>query len=407
MRKTEIIIFCYHIISLKVLPTMYRTYFIVSNRILVSLLYVYTLFLFVPLEHGVKASIPRPFSSLSTTSIIPSKVAHKDITETKIKDLLQRIHRWQKIHSKFENNFPFVTVTYAQSLDGMIAIRKTDNDDSKVDDKSTINSHSNKGVSSNLQLSCEESFKLTHALRSIHDGILIGGNTLLNDNPRLNNRLWISTTNENCNDEHLIQHEPVPIILDTHLNHVMKMIHSNTKIKSASTHEKIIICCSEDAYKSYNEEIQSNYKCKCIHLVPCKLNEQRMELGDNGKDLELKGGGLNLHSILHNLCSEHGIKSIMVEGGASILSSFMLDAKLFVNCVCITIVPKMIGGKNGVLSLQACNLIKERHSSDYDEKVVIEALEFDPMYTAWTTIGSDCIFLGVCGVSEGDINQGD
>ncbi|CAM9228488.1 unnamed protein product [Pylaiella littoralis] len=63
---------------------------------------------------------------------------------------------------------PFVTLTYAQSIDGSIAGA----------DKSQV------------CLSGPESRTMTHGLRSIHDAILVGAGTVRQDNPRLNVRHW-------------------------------------------------------------------------------------------------------------------------------------------------------------------------------------------------------------------------
>ncbi|GEM06577.1 hypothetical protein Rt10032_c01g0594 [Rhodotorula toruloides] len=58
---------------------------------------------------------------------------------------------------------PFVTLTYAQSLDGKIA---------------------GKG-GKQLMLSGTESMTLTHRLRQLHDSILVGVGTVINDDPQL------------------------------------------------------------------------------------------------------------------------------------------------------------------------------------------------------------------------------
>src|SRR5450759_4780012 len=62
---------------------------------------------------------------------------------------------------------PFVTLSYAQSVDGSIAARP----------------------SRPFSLSCEKSFEMTHLLRSRHDALLVGINTVLVDDPRLTVRL--------------------------------------------------------------------------------------------------------------------------------------------------------------------------------------------------------------------------
>src|SRR5690606_10285843 len=77
---------------------------------------------------------------------------------------------------------PFVTLSYAQSLDGSIAIRSGEP----------------------LVLSGPESLCFTHHLRSIHDGILVGIGTVLSDDPQL--------TVRHCEGE-----SPQPIVLDSQL----------------------------------------------------------------------------------------------------------------------------------------------------------------------------------------------
>ena len=86
-----------------------------------------------------------------------------------IEEIISRINH-KKQEMKHESH-PFVMVTYAQTLDGSIAINYA-NKEEKL--KS----------SSNLILSCPDAFRLTHALRANFDAILVGGFTLSTDNPR-------------------------------------------------------------------------------------------------------------------------------------------------------------------------------------------------------------------------------
>ncbi|KAJ1674886.1 2,5-diamino-6-(ribosylamino)-4(3H)-pyrimidinone 5'-phosphate reductase [Spiromyces aspiralis] len=57
---------------------------------------------------------------------------------------------------------PWVTVSFAQSLDGKLGMDGFQ-----------------------LALSSDESMAMTHQLRCVHDGILVGINTVINDDPRL------------------------------------------------------------------------------------------------------------------------------------------------------------------------------------------------------------------------------
>lgn len=67
---------------------------------------------------------------------------------------------------------PFITLTFAQSLDGKI---------------------SKKGQQ--ILISGKESLAMTHRLRSLHDGIMVGIGTALIDNPQLNGN---KTRNDFC-----------------------------------------------------------------------------------------------------------------------------------------------------------------------------------------------------------------
>lgn len=240
-------------------------------------------------------------------------------------DILKEISEYQRNCKSDKNPFPFICVSYAQSLDGYVALASMTSDSS----------------SSNLKLSCDDSFLLTHALRSIHDGIMIGGNTLVTDNPRLNNRLWKNFNGfaDPSNEEYHYK-QPIPIILDTELKHLSKLIEENTELNVLSSHARIIVCCSKDAKERF--QLQVGTFCKnrdvMISLIPC-LKSDLTQL-------------LDLKSVLKELKSHCGITSIMVEGGASILSTFLSeDGIKFVNSICVTICPKLIGGMEGLGAL--------------------------------------------------------
>ncbi|OEU21435.1 dihydrofolate reductase [Fragilariopsis cylindrus CCMP1102] len=227
---------------------------------------------------------------------------------------------------------PFVTITYAQSIDGKIALI-LDNEEEKVILKSNPKT---KTTSSNFAISGPESLRLTHALRSIHDAILIGGKTLVIDNPRLNNRLWLlssssssssSNTNETedttyGNDTNNIpllqvqqqQQQPRPVVLDTHLTYIRQLGNS---IRA----KNLIVCCSEDAYNKAIREGSYKHKTTNTHTSSNSI--------------------LDISDVLLRLKDEFGIQSIMVEGGGFIISEFM-NEKLF-DYLCVTISPKLLG----------------------------------------------------------------
>lgn len=73
-----------------------------------------------------------------------------------------------------------LTVTFAQSLDGKLAGPN----------------------GAQIALSCPESMKMTHRLRTVHDAILVGANTALNDNPQLNSKCTIGTNSDMFDTPH-------------------------------------------------------------------------------------------------------------------------------------------------------------------------------------------------------------
>ena len=94
-----------------------------------------------------------------------------------IDDFLLQVEREHK-----SSDLPLVTLTYAQSLDGSLALRR----------------------GAPIDLSGEAAFALSHRLRAWHDAILIGIGTVLSDDPRLTLRL-------------IEGEDPQPVILDSQL----------------------------------------------------------------------------------------------------------------------------------------------------------------------------------------------
>ncbi|CAG8559826.1 9154_t:CDS:2 [Diversispora eburnea] len=163
------------------------------------------------------------------------------------------------------SNLPFVTLTYAQSLDGKI---------------------SGSG-GQQLTLSCKESMIMTHRLRTLHDGILVGIGTLLKDDPRLTARLIESKEISSVK-------QPQPIILDS-------------KLRFPLTARLLI--------QSKTEEFKA----------PWIFTRQ-----------------LSIYQILKILHSPpFSITQLMVEGGAKLIQSFLKSE--MVNLLIITISPIFIG----------------------------------------------------------------
>jgi GTP cyclohydrolase II len=176
---------------------------------------------------------------------------------------------------------PYVTLTYAQSLDGSIAARP---------------GHP-------LALSCHESQAMTHALRASHDAILVGIGTVLADDPSLTVRLAAGDN-------------PQPVVLDSRLR-----------------------------FPLYAKLLQQNGPRPWIATSSLADVEREATLAQLGAQVHRLPTGrqslIDLSALL-NLLGDKGINSLMVEGGAQIITNFL--ASRLVDQVVVTIAPVVVGG---------------------------------------------------------------
>jgi GTP cyclohydrolase II len=176
---------------------------------------------------------------------------------------------------------PYVTLAYAQSLDGSIAARP----------------------GQMLRLSNSLSQAMTHHLRARHDAILVGINTVLSDDPRLTVRLAAGR-------------DPRPVVIDGCLR-----TPSSARL-FASPAGGPIVATSQMACPDREERLR-----RAGALVV------RVASGPDGR--------LDLSSFLASL-SQMKVGSLMVEGGAGILNSFLSDR--LADQVVVTISPRFVGG---------------------------------------------------------------
>ena len=181
---------------------------------------------------------------------------------------------------------PFVTVKVAQSLDGKIA--------TKTGDSKWITS--------------DKSRSYAHRLRADFDAIMVGVNTVLRDNPRLD--AWFS------------KKQPVKIVVDSQLS-----IHEDANLFSGQS--KVIIAT--------------------LPIAPGQETENRKLLSSRAKILEIreKSGQVNLRDMMKKLASLE-IANILVEGGGTLIGT-LFDEGL-VDKVLFFLSPKIIGGKDAVSS---------------------------------------------------------
>lgn len=239
-------------------------------------------------------------------------------------NLNQQIERWllSLRERAAASDRPFVTLSYAQSWDGSITLQSGEP----------------------LALSGEPAMQLTHHLRSLHDGILVGIGTVLSDDPRLNVRQWHGP-------------DPQPIVLDAHFRIPpgARLCHLLEK--------RCWILTSADAVCPADSALE------IIRLT-----------GDSN-------GQVCLHQALREL-KRRGINSLMVEGGANVITGF-LKQKL-VDAMVLTVAPRLVGGYKAVGDLA------------FDDRVSLP--QIDPVFT--DTLGSDLIMWGQVKYNTADVKNG-
>lgn len=179
---------------------------------------------------------------------------------------------------------PFVTLTYAQSVDGSIAARRG---------QMTL-------------ISGPEAMEWTHRIRAAHDAVLVGIGTVLSDDPQLTVRL-------------VEGRNPQPVVVDSHLRFPLsaRMLRDG---------ELPWVATTDEAGTDRQRELEA-----------AGVEVMRLPAEANGR--------VSLPALLEEL-ARRGVQSLMVEGGAAIISSF-LSAHL-VDRLVLTIAPRLLDGLSAV-----------------------------------------------------------
>ena len=149
-----------------------------------------------------------------------------------------------------------------------------------------------------IELSNTEDFERVHDLRSKCDAIIVGINTVIEDNPNLT-----------VNGKYSSGSNPIRVILDTN-------------------------------YRTPENSNILNGESKTIIVVGDKTVDRKLP---NVKILRCGNKEVNLEKLFNHL-KELNVKNILVEGGETVLWSF-LEKKLF-NELNIFVSSVIIGGKN-------------------------------------------------------------
>lgn len=211
---------------------------------------------------------------------------------------------------------PRVTLSFAQTLDGRVAA---------VD-------------GSSQWISGPESLRFCHRLRAAHDAIMVGIGTVLRDDPRLTVRL-------------VEGRDPLRVIVDS----TLRIPLSAAVIRDGAARGTVLACTA---------------------AAPAERRAALQELGVTILTLPATSTGrVDLAALLATL-GEHSIASLMVEGGARLLTS-LLRARL-ADAVAITIAPLILGagpaaiGDLGITALGQAIRLANATWTRYGTDVVVE-----------------------------------
>ncbi|MCB8950658.1 MAG: GTP cyclohydrolase II [Ardenticatenales bacterium] len=201
---------------------------------------------------------------------------------------------------------PFVTLTYAQSLDGSIAAHR----------------------GQPLPLSGPEAMRLTHQLRAAHQAILVGIGTLLADDPRLSVRLSPGTT-------------PRPVVVDSQLRFPL-----SARLLAEGRRPIIATTTTASAARQTALEMAGAR----VVRMPASTTEK-----------------VDLTALLAWLRGQ-GYASLMVEGGATMITEFLRQG--LVDRLVVTVAPVLVGGLNAVASLSPKMLLQWDGVRQFGDDVV-------------------------------------
>ena len=273
-------------------------------------------------EALIKAGVKRVVSAVTDPNPLVAgrglnrlREAGIEVTEHVCEDEAKKLN--EKFFFWITHKRPFVSLKYAMTLDGRLAAAGGDS----------------------KWITGTEARTYAHYLRKTHDAVLVGKNTVLQDDCELTTRMV-----EGKN--------PIRIVLDSNA-----VIPLNAKILNGEA--KTIIAVSEAAPQDKLDELQ-----KLTNVEVLKLPQ--------------RNGHLDLQALLEKLAVME-ITSVLVEGGSEVHGAF-IDTGL-AERVYAFIAPKIIGGKEAIGPVGGIG------STDMGKALKLNAVEYKQLGTDFLITG--------------------
>ena len=219
------------------------------------------------------------------------KIIHSRHYKKELEELISAF-QFSTLHKR-----AFVSLKIASSVDGNIALKKGESQ----------------------WITGEEARKNAHFLRAQHSAVLIGVNTLLKDNPRLNIRLKSFKNKKNK-----------VVILDPK-GESFSFLSKSRLLKTHSA-KNVIICCGKNIKSGSRYLKQLQQKGVRVYFFAVKSVKNPVKIRSNI---------FNLNTALKVLYQEENIQSVLVEGGAFTISEFLKQRS--VQKVFLYIAPCILG----------------------------------------------------------------
>jgi 2,5-diamino-6-(ribosylamino)-4(3H)-pyrimidinone 5'-phosphate reductase len=233
---------------------------------------------------------------------------------------------------------PFITLTYAASLDSRIAA----------------------APGQRTLLSGAESKAMTHFLRSQHDAILVGAGTAAADDPGLNCRL----RGAGGYGGRELEMQPRPIVVDPRGRWAFTQSSRLFSLVKERRGRAPFIVAAVDCLSTRKRDILSAHGGKCIIVPKSSRDDDAVRMA--------------WRDIFRALKSE-GIKSVMVEGGGDVINTLLDPAdRMLIDSVIVTIAPTWLGQEGVAIS-------PRRDGGDNELRL---------NNVMWLTLGQDAVLCG-------------